>query len=82
MDDTISSLKKSQYIGVGIDESTDRSSEKHVVFIVRYGSVEGIKTTYLKAEAIPDGKALTVCNTLQAVFNGYGIPTNKVKQTI
>ena len=32
-------------------------SEKHVVFIVRYGSVEGIKTMYLKAEAIPDGKA-------------------------
>ena len=78
LDDTIASLRKSQFIGVGIDESTDRSSEKHVVFIVRYDSGEKIKTTYLRAEAIPDGKAQTVCETLRAVFKGYGISTDKV----
>ena len=67
VNDTVLNMKKTPYIGVGIDESTDRSSEKHVVFTVRYQHGDNIKTTYQ-----------TVYNTLCDVFKEYGISTSKV----
>lgn len=78
VNDTVLNMKKTPYIGVGIDESTDRSSEKHVVFTVRYQHGDNIKTTYLKMKTIEDGKAQTVYNTLCDVFKEYGISTSKV----
>jgi hypothetical protein len=42
-------LKTSPCVGVGIDESTDRSLEKHLVAVIRYITPSSeIKTTFLK----------------------------------
>ena len=79
--DVLAAVKKSPYVGVGLDESTDRSSEKHVVFIIRYMDGNKINTTYLKIEKINDGKAATIYDVLVKVFLDYAIPVKKVPLT-
>lgn len=76
--DTVSALHKSPFIGVGLDESTDRSSEKHVVFVVRYESHDKMRTTYLQIKEIKDGKAETIYQVLREVFQHHKIPLKKV----
>ena len=71
-------LRKSPYIGVGLDESTDRASEKHVVFVVRYLAKETVKTTYLQIQLVHDGKAATIYEALKTVLAEYKIPITKV----
>ena len=75
---TTKGVRQSPYIGVGLDESTDRATEKHAVFIVRYQSADVIKNAYLKIEALSDGRASTIYDVLCKVFRGYNIPTSKV----
>ena len=64
-------------MGVGLDESTDRAQEKHVVFIVRYLRGDRIITDYLKIEKIASGTAASIFSTLLDVFEGYNIPLSK-----
>ena len=71
-------VSKSPFIGIGLDESTDRASEKHVVFIIRYCSSHGVKTTYLTIKAISDGKAKTMVGVLHEAHYEYGVPFDKV----
>lgn len=77
-DEQVSSVKRSPFVGVGLDESTDRSSEKHLVFIVRWISHGKVTTTYLKIAKVADGKADTIFQKLLEVFNTCGIPIKKV----
>ena len=76
--DILVQIRRSPFIGIGMDESTDRSSEKHVVFIVQFLSKDTMKTTYLKIKAIKDGKADTVYSTMRGVLEEYNIPLKKV----
>ena len=50
-------LRKSPFLEVGMDESTDRSSEKHVVFVVRYLDGDAVRTSFLQIEKMEDDKA-------------------------
>ena len=45
-------LKSSPCVSIGVDESTDRSKEKHVVTVVRYVNGSGLRTTVLKLTAL------------------------------
>ena len=49
-----------------MDESTDRSSEKHVVFVIRYLDGDAVRTSFMQIEKMEDDKAETVydCPTL------------------
>ncbi|XP_035673668.1 zinc finger protein 862-like [Branchiostoma floridae] len=73
-------VNASPCVAIGIDESTDRSSEKHVVVVVRYVRVHTAEliTTFLKCEKVNDGKAPTIYGTTRAVLDNYGIPVRKV----
>ncbi|XP_072014214.1 zinc finger protein 862-like [Amphiura filiformis] len=67
------------FVAVGVDESTDRSQEKHVVVVVRYVSSTGKLTTmYLGMEAIPDGRSGTVMAALETVLGEFGVPWSRV----
>ena len=52
-----SKLGASPCIGVGIDESTDRSNEKHIMAVARYIALEygSVSTTFLKCKQVKDG---------------------------
>ncbi|KAJ8037614.1 hypothetical protein HOLleu_18474 [Holothuria leucospilota] len=71
-------VQNSPFIGIGLDESTDRSNEKHVVFIIRYVGVDQVKTTFLKVACVDDGKALTLYQTMCKVLQEYKIPIKKI----
>ena len=43
-----------------MDESRDRSSEKHVVFVVRYLDGDAVRTSFLQIEKMEDDKAKTM----------------------
>ena len=46
-------IEDSPFIGIGIDESTDRGSEKHLAIVVRYVSKEhALKTGFLACEKV------------------------------
>ena len=49
-------LRKSPFLGVGMDESRDRSSEKHVVFVVPYLDGDAVRTSFLQIEKMEDDK--------------------------
>ena len=78
MNKVVVEARKSPYIGVGLDESTDRAKEKHVVFIIRYLHGDKVKTTYLQIEKVNDGKAHTMYDAMRRVFAGHQIPLKKV----
>ena len=72
-------LRNSPFIGIGIDESTDRSQEKHIAVIVRYVSKSGkIVTTFLQCAKIKDGCAATVFQALTDVLKHFEVPYKKV----
>lgn len=73
-------IRASPYVAVGIDESTDRSSEKHIVLVIRYVRVRTAElvTSFLKCEKIEDGKADTIYRTTLAILQKYDIPVRKV----
>ena len=50
-------IRNSTFVGIGIDESTDRATENHLVIIIRYVSLGNCKTEFLKCIRMVDGKA-------------------------
>ncbi|XP_078608598.1 zinc finger protein 862-like [Branchiostoma floridae x Branchiostoma japonicum] len=77
---TAREARASPWVALGVDESTDRSSEKHVVLVIRYVRVHTAElvTTFLRCEKVADGKADTLYRTMLAILGGYDIPVRKV----
>ena len=73
-------LNASPFIGLGIDESTDRSQEKHIAAVVRYVESEEskIKTTFLKLSVITNGTAPAVVEAVKKMLVDFSIPLMKV----
>lgn len=75
-----SKLRLSPCIGVGIDESTDRSNEKHIVAVARYIDLESanVATTFVKCREVEDGRASGIYNSMKGILNEKRIPMRKV----
>lgn len=74
-----SDISQSPFVGIGIDESTDRGQQKYIAVIVRYVSKSGkVVTTFLKNEKINDGTAATIFQALSGVLKEFGIAFRKV----
>ena len=72
-------LAQSPFVGIGLDESTDRSQEKHLVAIVRYIDTDrNLQTTFLKCKTIRDGTANTVLEATIDILQSFGIRPLKV----
>lgn len=73
-------LRKSPFVGIGVDESTDRAQEKHVVIVVRYIQKQSAtpKTTFLSCVSVRDGTAATVLEAIRTSLNHFGVPIRKV----
>ena len=73
-------LKSSPFIGLGIDESTDRSQEKHIAAVVRYVDSDKakIKTSFLKLSVITSGTAAAIVEAVKKILGDFSIPVNKV----
>lgn len=75
-----SKLQASPCIGIGIDESTERSNAKHIVAVARYIDLENgsVSTTFLKCKQVEDGHASGIYNNMKAILNEKRIPMRKV----
>lgn len=75
-----SKVRASPCIGVGIDESTDRSNEKHIVVVVRYIDLVSAKlmTTFLKCKEVNDCSAAGIYNVMTEILRDKNIPMTKV----
>lgn len=75
-----SKLRASSCIGDGVDESTDRSNEKHIMAVARYIDLENgsVSTTFLKCKQVEDGRASGIYNNMKAILNEKRIPMRKV----
>nr|XP_006822498.1 PREDICTED: zinc finger protein 862-like [Saccoglossus kowalevskii] len=73
--DITEDIARSPFVGVGTDESTDRSTEKHAVFVIRYIKLQtaSLKTTFLKMKSIRDGKVETIFNALKDELRDKGV---------
>lgn len=66
-------------MGVGIDESTNRSLEKHLVAVIRYITPSSeVKTTFLKCVKVPNCKAIALHKATKDIMEQYGIPDQKI----
>lgn len=76
----VTKLTQSPFIGAGLDESTDISLEKHVLFCVRYFDTVASKfvTEYWKVDEIEDGTAETLFNAFTDLLESYGLTITKV----
>ena len=70
----------SPFIGLGIDESIDRSQEKHIAAVVRYVDSEEIKikTSFLKLSVITTGTAPAIVKAVKKIMDDFSIPLIKV----
>ena len=50
----LTDIRSSPFIGLGLDESTDRSTEKHLVVVVRYVARGACRTAYLLSTVLSD----------------------------
>ncbi|CAB3998022.1 zinc finger 862-like [Paramuricea clavata] len=73
-------LNSSPFIGLGIDESTDRSQEKHIAAVVRYvdSNETKIKTSFLKLSVITSGTAPAIVEAVKKILGDFSIPVNKL----
>ena len=72
-------LRHSPFVGIGVDESTDRATEKHLAIIVRYLSHDATcMTEFLDCVAVRDGKATTIVESVKAVAEKFGVGMEKV----
>ena len=72
-------VRGNSFVGIGLDESTNRSSEKHMVVIVRYISPMLImKTCFLEHVKVHDGRATTICQALHDTAQIYAISLTKI----
>lgn len=78
---TDSKLRASPCIGVGIDESTNRSNEKHIMAVARYIALEygSVSTTFLKCKQLKDGHACGIYKNIKAILNEKRIPMQKIR---
>ena len=74
----IADIRSSPFIGLGLDECTDRSMEKHLVLVVRYVARGACCTAYLQCMKIADGKAVTVVDAVKEVAATYKFNMRKV----
>lgn len=78
-EETDALLHSSPYLGVGVDESTDVSVEKHLAIIARAVTSNGlIVAKYVKCVEMADGKGLTMYATLKSVLEDKSIALTKV----
>lgn len=76
----VSQARKSPFISLGVDESTDRAQEKHIVLVIRYikQSSAQLTTTFLKCTKVREGKAQTLYNAMVSVLQKKLLPLTKV----
>ena len=75
-----SDIQKSPCLGVGIDESTDRSNEKHIAVVARYVDLEQAElvTTFLKCEKVKECTAQGIYSVTKEILSGKKIAMTKV----
>ena len=72
-------LRQSPFVGIGIDESTDRATEKHLDIIIRYISRDGkCMMQFLDCVVIRDGKAMTVVDAVDVTMKKFCVPMTTV----
>lgn len=72
-------IQASPAVGIGVDESTDRTQEKHVAFIIRYiTSAAHVKTTFLRCKKVEKADANHIFQSLLEALQEFNIPTNNV----
>ena len=74
----MSSIRSSPFVGIGLDESTDRASEKHLAVTIRYVSGGKCCTCYLECVKVCDGKATSIFSALKEVASKYHFTMRKV----
>jgi len=74
----MSSIRSSPFVGIGLDESTDRASEKHLAVTIRHVSGGKCSTSYLECMKVCDGKAMSIFNALKEVASKYHFNMRKV----
>ena len=78
----MSDLRRSPVVGIGIDESTDRSDVKRCVWVIRYVSLGAkgadVRTAFLACRPVDDGTAATLLQSTMAVLRDYGVRQTKV----
>ena len=66
-------------MGVGLDESTDRSQEKHLAIIIRYINPQAVlQTKFLELKALDNCDADSLLKALQDSLRQAGVPMKKV----
>ena len=82
----ISELKRSPVVGIGIDESTDRSTEKRCVWVIRYvhltASSAKVKTAFMACREVENCTSESLLNSTRLVLNDYGVTPSKVSNNI
>ena len=69
----------SNFIGIGIDESTDRSQEKHVALVVRFVNSDGeVETVFLVCTGIKDETADSLVKVVQKSLRSSTFPSVKL----
>ncbi|KAJ8018286.1 hypothetical protein HOLleu_43803 [Holothuria leucospilota] len=74
----ITEIGESPFVGIGVDESTDRAREKHVGIVIRYINDGEVVTTFLSCEKVADGCAQTIFATVKEAMCKFKIPMAKV----
>lgn len=62
----IADIRESPFVGIGVDESTDRAREKHVGIVVRYVADGKVVTTFLACVEVADGCAQTIYTAVES----------------
>ena len=71
-------LQASPAVGIGVDESTDRTQEKRVAFIIHHiTSAANVKTTFLRCKKVEKADANSIFQSLFEALKEFNIPTNK-----
>jgi hypothetical protein len=71
-------LRKSPWVSIGVDESTDRSKEKHVVTVIRYVGSNGLQATVLKLSALEKCDAQSIYSTVMQDLRDFGATVDRV----
>ena len=72
-------VRTSPFVGIGLDESTDRSSEKHLAVVLRYiAPSSDVTTCFLHCVKVRDGKAVTIHQAVHDTCRKHSIPMTKI----
>ena len=79
VDEMKAEIQDSPAVGIGVDESTDRTQEKHVAFVIRYiTSAANVKTTFLGCKKVEKADANHIFQTMLKTLKEFDIPSIKV----